>query len=200
MSIIMGIFITIGGYDLLKINGDNMELWIHNKYLSYACLRNESCRFINDPNNLINNMSLLSNDRIIKTIRDKRLFDIDTNQRELLNALCNGNYYIIRCKSTIKGSFDVAYSKIMTVSQIKSTKYGVYEKIMLCISYLCEKLCYDIMRVVIITLMNIELLDYYVTCDPIVGIYYHLDDELLLQNHADFIDYVKNNYHKLFYF
>src|SRR5579863_1861460 len=116
----MGLLITMCHFDLLKFDND---------ILSFLRIDDDNCdnissskrRFVDDPNELINNARSSQNYKF-EIVQDRQHIDINTNQRALLNALCNGKYWIIRCKSTVMGNFDVAFAhpRAITFSQIKS--------------------------------------------------------------------------------
>lgn len=156
---------------------------------------------MDDLTNLINDMYLACHFGV-KMITCQKYFDINTDKCDALIALCNRQYCVIRCKSSICGEFDVIFSHISAIklSQIKLVKYVVYEKLILRITQLCDILCDDVMRIIINMFVITELVEYYISIHPMVAKYdFSSNKKLMSQNHVDFVNYVKNNYYKLFY-
>src|SRR5579863_4068910 len=107
INVIMGLLITTDHFDLLKFKNFTVHFWQFNDFRQYH--HAWECRFVDNSNNLINEMKLSRTYHTV-TIRDQNCVNLDDNQYELLDALCNGMYWIIRCQSSTYGCFDVAFT------------------------------------------------------------------------------------------
>ena len=108
----------------------------------------------------------------------------------LLRQICN-KYVVIPLRSSIGVTFCAAI-QYPTLRILKHMRNELFNKLILCASCTKNELCYDVMKIIIKILMTMELIDHYVTNDPIFLQW--ICDSYLNDHHEQFKSFIKNDH------